>query len=181
MNELSLHILDLAQNAVSAGAARVDISVRTDGDRLRIVIADDGRGMDAELLERVADPFTTTRPGRKVGLGIPLIKELCETCDGRFEIASREGEGTTLSLEFRRSHIDLPPMGGLVDTMVTLVSGAPEGPEFRLRYANGGEEFAFDTAEIRGALKGAPLNSPEVLGWVREYLAEGIEAAGKLA
>ena len=182
MNELSLYILDLTQNSVSAGATHVDIIIVIDEaeDRIRIILMDDGCGMAPEFLERVVSPFTTTRTTRKVGLGIPMIKELCEACEGSFEIESKVGQGTTLRLEFRKSHIDLPPMGNLADTMVTLVNGAPEKPEFRLSYTNGGEEFVFDTTEIRQVLEGVPLDTPDVLEWMRQYLLEGIEAAGKL-
>lgn len=182
MNELSLYILDLTQNSVSAGAAHVTITIEIDSSRdvIIIVIADDGKGMDEEFLKRVTSPFTTTRTTRKVGLGIPMIKELCEACEGAFSIESTPGVGTRLHLSFRKSHIDLPPMGNLADTIAMLVSGSPVRPEFVLSYRNGGEEFVFDTSEIRAALGDVPLDTPEVVEWMRQYLLEGIEAAGKL-
>lgn len=182
MNELSLYILDLVQNSVSAGASHVEISVviSDDSDSVVISITDDGCGMSEEFLAKVVSPFTTTRKTRKVGLGIPMIKELCELCEGEFGIESRVGEGTRLSLRFKKSNIDLPPMGSLADTVVALVNGSPVTPEFRLVYANNGEEFEFDTAQIREALAGVPLDTPDVLGWIHDFVMEGIEAAGRL-
>ena len=182
MEELSLNILDIAQNSVRANATRVDITVAElpAEDRLVITINDNGCGMTPEFLKRAVSPFTTTRTTRKVGLGIPMIKELCELCQGSFEIESQVGVGTALHLSFRLSNIDLPPMGNLVETMLTLVNGAPEKPEFLLEYAVDGDSFEFDTRQIRQALGGVPLDTPEVLIWMRDYLQEGIEAAGKL-
>ena len=180
MKELSLHILDIAQNSISAGARALDLTLAEENGWLTITVADDGRGMSPEFLATVTDPFTTTRTTRKVGLGIPMIKELCELCQGSFEIESQVGVGTALHLSFRLSNIDLPPMGNLVETMLTLVNGAPEKPEFLLEYAVDGDSFEFDTRQIRQALGGVPLDTPEVLIWMRDYLQEGIEAAGKL-
>lgn len=182
MNELSLYILDLVQNSVSAGASLVQIRICVSHgeDRITVVIQDDGCGMTPEFLERAVSPFTTTRTTRRVGLGIPMIKELCELCQGSFGIESQVGVGTTLRLVFRLSNIDLPPMGDLAQTMLTLVNGAPEKPEFWLDYAVDGDSFEFDTRQIRQVLDGVPLDTPQVLAWMRDYLQEGIEAAGKL-
>jgi anti-sigma regulatory factor (Ser/Thr protein kinase) len=178
MNELSLYILDLVQNAVAAAARRVAIKVeRPDpGDTIKISIEDDGRGMDEALLQRVMSPFATTRTTRKVGLGIPMAQSLCAACGGEFEIRSAPGAGTTLEMSMRASHIDRPPMGDLSETMAALVAGSPEAPEFTLRYARGEDAFTFDTAEIREALGGVPLNRPEVLAWIGEYIKESITA-----
>jgi len=122
MNELSLYILDLTQNSISAGATRIELSIVIDeeNDKIIIVLKDDGCGMDEEFLARVVSPFTTTRTTRKVGLGIPMIKEQCESCDGEFSIESEVGVGTTLNMSFRKSHIDLPPMGNLAAAALSL-------------------------------------------------------------
>lgn len=182
MNELSLYILDLTQNSITAGASCVELTivVSDEEDSIVIILKDDGCGMDAEFLARVTSPFTTTRKTRRVGLGIPMIKEQCESCDGEFNIESEVGVGTTMRMSFRKSHIDLPPMGDLADTMVTLVNGSPEKPDFVLRYVNGGEEFVFDTRQIRQILEGVALSTPDVLAWISQYVTEGIEEAGKL-
>ncbi len=178
MKELSLYILDLVQNSVAAMARRVTIAldIQDTADLLAISIEDDGRGMDEALLARVTSPFTTTRTTRRVGLGLPMARQLCEACGGSFQITSAPGAGTKLRMTARLSHIDLPPMGDLPGTMVALCTGCPETPEFTLRYARGERACAFDTAEVREALGGVPLNQPEVLSWIGEYIRESIMA-----
>ena len=182
MNELSLYILDLVQNSVSAGAEHVEIliTISDADDSIEIILVDDGCGMSEEFVKNVVSPFTTTRTTRKVGLGIPMIKELCELCEGSFGIESKLGEGTRRTLKFRKSNIDMPPMGSLADTMVALVNGSPVKPEFRLVYDYNGEQFEFDTEQIRALLEGVPLDTPDVLAWIRGFVIEGIEEAGKL-
>ena len=179
MNELSLYILDLAQNSVAAKATRIRISIEIDLDKdlIRVFIEDNGCGMDEAFLKRVVSPFSTTRKTRKVGLGIPMIKQLCEMCEGEFGIESTVGVGTKLSLAFTRSHVDLPPMGAIEDTMVSLINGSPEDIEFEVSYRYGAGLFEFSTQEVRQVLSGVPLNTPDVLIWIRGYLEEGIAEA----
>ena len=174
MFELSLHILDLVQNSVSASAALVTVVVSFLRDVLTIVIEDDGRGMDEALLSRVTSPFATTRTTRKVGLGIPMFKQLAEMCNGSFRIDSKPGEGTRLEATFQASHMDLPPVGDLPGTFASLINGAPSFPEFVLRYERDDKSFLFDTREIRQALGGLPLDGMEILAWIHECIAEGI-------
>jgi anti-sigma regulatory factor (Ser/Thr protein kinase) len=176
MFELALHILDLVQNSVAAGATLVTITVHLDtgSDTLTIVISDDGCGMDEELLRRVESPFATTRTTRKVGLGIPMFKQCAQMCGGTFQIQSTRGVGTVLTATFQASHVDLPPLGDLTGTMLSLVVGSPEKPDFVLRYSADGRLFEFDTRPIREALGGMPLSGSEILSWITEYLAEGI-------
>ena len=176
MPELALHILDLVQNSVSAGATRIVVTVWYDTarDTLLISIEDDGKGMPPELLKRVESPFTTTRTTRKVGLGIPLFKQLAEMCGGKLSIDSTVGKGTKTQAVFTASHMDLPPMGDLKGTLETLIIANPERPEFCLVYRVDEEEFIFDTAVIREAVGGLPLNEPEIIAWIGQYIAEGI-------
>ena len=176
MNELSLYILDLAQNSVAAKATRIRISIEIDieKDIIRVCIEDNGCGMDQALLERVVSPFTTTRKTRKVGLGIPMIKQLCEMCEGEFGIRSKVGEGTLLTLTFKRSHVDLPPMGAIEESILSLINGTPEGIEFEFSYRYGENTFEFSTLEVRQVLQDVPLNTPDVLLWIKSYLLEGI-------
>lgn len=177
MPELALHILDLVQNSVSAGATLVVVTIawNTAEDTLTIVIEDDGKGMAPELLQRVTSPFTTTRTTRKVGLGIPLFKQLAEMCEGGLTLDSTVGKGTTLTARFRASHVDLPPLGDLKGTIETLVIACPEKPEFRFVYRVDEEEFVFDTATVREAVGGLPLGEPEIVAWIGQFVAEGIE------
>lgn len=177
MFELSLHILDLVQNSITAGATLVviEIVIDTEKDTMSITIRDNGKGMNPELLNRVTSPFATTRTTRKVGLGVPMFKQCAEMCGGSFQISSTEGVGTELIARFRKSHFDLPPLGDLPGTMQSLIIGAPDMPEFRLHYRVDDRTFDFDTVEIRQALAGVPLNAPDVIVWIGEALKEGIQ------
>ena len=123
MKELSLNLLDIVENSTRAGASLVTIRVieEPEADRLTLYIEDDGSGMSPELLEAVQDPFTTTRTTRKVGLGIPFLKEGAEMTGGSLDLWSREGEGTRVTATYGYSHIDRPPLGDLAETVVTLV------------------------------------------------------------
>jgi len=173
MKELSLHILDLVQNSLRAEAKCIRISV-TDSvsqDLLEITIEDDGYGMDAALLAKVTEPFTTTRTTRQMGMGIPLFQMVAEQTGGRLTIESTPGQGTTLRCAFVRSHIDLLPLGDMVETLITLVQGAPE-VDFLYCYKTDTQELLFDTREIREILEDVPLNEPDVLHWIRGHLQE---------
>ena len=176
MPELALHILDLVQNSVSAKATLIVVTIfrSTEADELIIVIQNNGCGMSEEFLKRVGSPFTTTRTTRKVGLGIPMFKQLAEMCEGGFTIESAPGQGTRLEARFRATHVDLPPMGDLKGTMQTLLIANPETPDFRLEYRVDDRQFVFDTREIRQPLGFLPLNEPEILSWIDQYLSEGI-------
>lgn len=175
MKELSLHLLDIAENSIAAGAKLVEITVEVDHARdwMRCEVKDDGRGMDAELLARVTDPFTTTRKTRSVGLGIPFFKEGAEGCGGAFELESTPGKGTRIAASYRISHIDRPPLGDMADTIYGLACSS-EGVDFLYTYRVDGRTFAFDTREIRQALgDDIPLSMPQVALWIRESLIEG--------
>ena len=179
MFELSLNILDLVQNSITAGATLVTIEITIDHERdcLVITIADDGCGMDEALLMRVTSPFATTRTTRKVGLGIPMFKQCAEMCSGSFIIESEKGIGTKLTATFVASHVDLPPMGDIPGTMQALVLGAPDTPDFVLRYTVDGNEFAFDTREVREALGGLSLAEPDILAWIKDAIEGGMAEA----
>lgn len=173
MNELALHILDIAQNSISAGANRVVISVLTDpmADSSCISVEDNGRGMDAQLLQRVTSPFATTRTTRKVGLGIPLLKMTAEMTGGRFEIESEPGKGTRLAAHYVPSSVDMLPLGDMGATMMLLVQQRPD-IHFIYRRQLGPQGFTLDTAEVSAALEGLPLDTPEVLDFIQGYVCE---------
>ncbi|MBE5794117.1 MAG: sensor histidine kinase, partial [Clostridiales bacterium] len=131
MRDLSMHVLDIAQNSIKAGATLVTISFDKDeNNMLTFTVKDDGCGMSEEFLKKVTDPFTTTRTTRKVGLGIPMLKQSAEMSDGAFSIQSTVNVGTTISATFHLGHIDCIPMGEICDTLLTLVTLNPEKPEF---------------------------------------------------
>lgn len=176
MRDLALHLLDLAQNSLAAGATHLWLTVVVDveTDRLSLAIRDDGRGIPRARLDRVTDPFVTTRTTRHVGLGLPLIKAAAERCGGWLTISSVEGEGTTVGAEFRLRHVDRAPLGNLAETVIGLVACNPE-LELILRAEWNHNVFAFTTAACREILgPESSLADPAVLGYLREYLADGL-------
>ncbi len=130
--------------------------------------------MDAETIEKVTNPFYTTRTTRKVGLGIPLLKEAAEACRGSLDIRSEPGKGTLLTVSFQRSHIDRMPLGDLSGTFLTLLIGEPE-ISWIFEYRVDGEVFQFESAPIIQELNGIPLTDPTVLTFLRELLETGIK------
>ncbi len=179
MREIALHLLDLAENSVSAGARSVEIEVCEDlrADRLSASIADDGRGMDAETVKKVTDPFYTSRTTRKVGLGIPLLKGAAEECNGGLSITSTPGIGTRLDVHFQHSHIDRMPLGNLASTFLTLTVAHPD-THWIFRYTARGttneETFEFDDKPVKETLDGLPLTHPQVLTYLRQSLEDGL-------
>lgn len=176
MRELSLNVLDIAQNSISAGAALIEISVEeeTAGQRLTIVIADNGKGMNGEQVKRVLDPFYTTRTTRKVGMGIPLFRMAALQCGGSFDITSEPGRGTRVTAVFDTGSIDFTPLGDMAGTLVALIS-MNEDRRFLYRHACDGKSFTLDTEEIKGILDGVPLSEPGIQVWMREYITEQTE------
>lgn len=174
MEELSLHLLDLIQNSVKAGASLIEIIITEKADLLTIELNDNGCGMSEEFLQRVESPFTTTRTTRKVGLGIPLFKQAALMAGGDFGIISRQGEGTRIKASFEINNIDRAPMGDLAGTILGQVLSTPVTPDYRLLYAVEDASFEFDTREIRRQLEGVPLDAPDVIAWMKDYLEEGI-------
>jgi len=175
LRELALHILDIAENSISAGADRVKISIneRYSDDLLKISMEDNGKGMDQETLARITDPFVTSRDTRKVGLGIPFLKAAAEACEGNFVIQSNLGVGTTVHAMFKRSHIDRMPLGDIASTLQTLVIGTPE-VNWVFKYHTDEDSFVFDDQPIKDTLKGVPLSEPSVMKFIREMIEEGI-------
>jgi len=170
-----MHLLDLVQNAYSAGSTSVGVSVLCDeaGDRLSMVVEDDGRGMDEETLQAVERGFFSSKCSSCVGLGIPLLRQTAEQCDGRFEIRSHSGEGTRVTAEFRRSHVDLPPFGDLASTFFDVLMGA-EDRRVQITYRCGEREMEIDTAALTDYLGDLPLQHPEVVRFLKAYIEERV-------
>lgn len=173
LREISLHILDLAENSLSAGASLITIEVTEDTrqDRLEVRVADNGRGMDPEMTARVTDPFVTSRTTRRVGLGLPFLKQAAEMCNGQFEIESTVGVGTTVTAIFQNSHVDRMPMGDLSGTLLTLVIGYPQA-DFVFRHTVNGQVFEFDTRPIKAELEGVSLSEPSVIAYLKQELRD---------
>ena len=173
MRELSLNILDIAQNSISAGASLTEIVVNenTKEKTLLIGIYDNGCGMTEEQVKSVIDPFFTTRTTRKVGMGIPLFKMSCEQTGGKFTIESEKGVGTKINALYKTDSIDFTPLGDIASTIVTIVSMNAD-KEFLYRRVLDDREFIFSTVEIKKILDGVPLSEPSVMNWIEEYLNE---------
>ena len=174
VRDLSLHLLDIITNSVTAGATRISVGIciSPDEDELMIRIDDNGKGMDPAFLKTVTDPFSTTRTTRKVGLGIPLFKEACELTGGTFEIASEPGVGTSVTAKFVLSSIDRIPLGDIGETISGLIGSYPDR-DFVLLFSNRqGDKSVFDTYDIRQRLQGVPLSDPDVYLFIRDYLKE---------
>ena len=174
MKELSLNILDIAENSVKARATLTEISVIEVDNRLIITIKDDGCGMDEETVRMVIDPFYTTRKTRSVGLGIPLLKLACEQTGGSLSISSSKGEedhGTTISAVFFKDHIDFTPLGDVISSITTLIQGHPD-TDFLFRHNIEDSEVRLDTRELRDVLEDVPLDTYEVILWIRDNLKE---------
>ncbi len=177
MKELSLHLLDIAQNSFTAQATKVAITLREseEEDVIEITVVDNGCGMSQEFLQQVTDPFTTTRTTRKVGLGLPLFKLAAEMSEGSFSIASEVGQGTEVSTTFKRSHLDCPPLGDLAGTIITLLQGNPDIDLLYTHITDKGE-FILDTNQIRLIMEDVAINDPMVLEWIKQFLEENIAA-----
>ena len=173
MQELSLNVLDVAENSVRADASLIGITVEEDtaADRLTIVIEDNGKGMTREQIDSVIDPFYTTRTTRKVGLGVPFFRMAAQLSGGDLTIQSRVGEGTVVTATFGLTSIDRMPLGDMNGTITTLVQCNPHIDWVYTRRKDG-REMVMDTRQFREILGDVPLDSPEVLEFLRGYLAE---------
>ncbi|HHY83558.1 MAG TPA: ATP-binding protein [Clostridiales bacterium] len=176
MEDISLHLLDLVQNSIAAGASLVKIFIRESPKegRLWVSVRDNGRGMDENEAAKAADPFYTTRITRKVGLGIPLFKASAEATDGSFEIRSKKGEGTEIAAMFHTSHIDCLPLGKIEDSIAALIF---MNPEMDIEYIHEccSNRFKLDTREIKKVLGDVSISLPEVVDWIKEYVRNGLD------
>ena len=176
MRELSLNILDIAQNSISAGASLTEILVEenTAEKTLLIGIYDNGKGMSEEQVKNVQDPFFTTRTTRKVGMGIPLFKLASEQTGGSFKITSELGVGTRVDALFKTDSIDFTPLGDIEATVSTIVS-MNEDKDFVYTRSVDEKEFVFKSADIKKILDGVPLSEPSVINWIEDYIRENTE------
>lgn len=185
MKELSLNILDIAQNSIVANASLIKIAIDETDDMLKIKVCDNGCGMSPELLQNVTSPFSTTRTTRKVGMGIPLFKMACEQTGGTFSIRSRYSDtfpkfcGTLTSGTFYKNHIDFTPLGDIIGTLITLIQSLGD-KNLIFTHTFNFESIKLDTREMRELLgEDIPLNLTDVLTWTREFLNEKYNATKK--
>ena len=148
MEDLSLHILDVAENSIAAEAKRIEIRIEEDQDRdlLTVEIKDDGKGMDEQMQRKALDPFFTTRTTRRVGLGLPLLAQASRESGGACEVNSKPDQGTTVRAVFQYSHPDRKPVGNIQETIQTLLIGHPE-INLLFEHTKDGTTYHFDTRE----------------------------------
>ena len=163
-------IADTAQNSIEAGASKIEVTLIEDGTTIFVRIKDNGKGMDTATQERAFDPFYT-EPGkhdkRRVGLGLPILKQLCESTDGSVALSSVSGEGTVLEYSFAAKHIDLPPMGDLVE-MVLMLFNYPGDFNLVFTHKKGETDYSISRHELADAVGG--FETPEGLSLAREFL-----------
>lgn len=180
MQELSLNVLDLAQNSIRAGASQISVAAAEHPTEhlLTITVSDNGCGMTKKEARQAEDPFFTTRTTRKIGLGIPFFKEAAELTGGSFSLRSASGKGTTVTASFHTDHIDCRPLGDMDATILSLVA---MNPTLDLVYTRSIDSNAFvlDTRELKKILGDVPLNEPDILRWIRSTLEEGTAALRK--
>ena len=176
MRELSLNILDIAQNSIAAGASLTEIVVKEDTSKKELLIGiyDNGKGMTEAQVRNVQDPFFTTRTTRKVGMGIPLFKMAAEQTGGSFNITSQVDVGTRVEALFKTDSIDFTPLGDMASTISTIVC-MNEDKDFIYIRSVDDAEFKFSSADIKTILDGVPLSEPAVMNWVEGYIAENTE------
>lgn len=181
MKDLSLHILDIAENSLRAGATLIKITVgeHIASNWLTLEISDNGKGMSEEMRRTVTNPFVTTRTLRKVGLGLPLLAQRCELCEGDLQIISEEGKGTTVKAKMRYGHIDRVPLGDMGSTLMALIMTHPTTHYiYTYDYEQWDEEegaqniksFIMDTEEIKQILGDVAIENTQVLLWLKEYV-----------
>ena len=146
MQDLSLHILDVVENGIRAGGSRIVIEIVEDQslDKLTVYIEDNGKGMDQDTMKKALDPFFTTKGGKRVGLGLPLLAQSAQEAGGKLKLESQEGHGTKVTAEFQLSHPDIKPLGNMMETIMTLLAGNPT-TQFIFNYVKGDEHYHFDS------------------------------------
>ncbi len=177
MKDISFHILDIVQNSLHAGADKIVIEMieNTNEGTLKLAITDNGSGMDKQMVDQVTDPFFTSSTTKKVGLGLPLLKQNAEQTGGKFNVSSEVNRGTVVTAVFNTRNIDMIPEGDLAATMRTLVASDPL-KDFTFRQGKDGEEFELDTAEIRAELGDVDLSRREVLEFITEFIRSNVNA-----
>jgi len=175
VEDICFHVIDLVQNSVAANASviRLSLAESNDRDALTLEVADNGRGMDKQTLEKVQDPFFTTKNFKKVGLGIPLLKATAQSCRGDFNITSKVGRGTHVTAQLQRSHLDCPPLGNLEETLLSLLVSLDQ-VDLQFFYRNDRGEFHISSGAIRAQSGGTHLSHPDVYRFLRDYIHEGL-------
>jgi hypothetical protein len=175
MLTLSDHILDITENSIRAGAKLIEISIDEDSenDLLTIQIKDDGHGMNPDAVQKVVDPFYTTKTVRRVGLGLPLLKDAAERSGGTFQLKSQENYGTTVKATFGLRHLDRQPLGAIINIIIILIISNSD-IDFFYKHRHNDRRFEMDTREIRKEIDDIPVNHPEIIKYIRGMMEEGL-------
>lgn len=163
-------VADVSANSIEAGAGLVQVSVIERNGIIELKVVDNGKGMDAATVARAFDPFYT-EPGkhdkRKIGMGLPFVKQTCDACGGTVKLESEKGVGTTLVCTFQADNIDLPPMGDLVSTVMSLFNFDGDF-ELVFTHAKGAAEYSISRGELKDAVGG--FDTIDGLSLAREFL-----------
>jgi anti-sigma regulatory factor (Ser/Thr protein kinase) len=173
VKELSLHILDIVQNSIKAGASLIELYIVENSAEniFSIKVKDNGCGMNEETVKNVVNPFFTTRTTRKVGLGLPLLQEAALRCNGTFDIQSEKGVGTSVFCTFDRDSIDRAPLGDISSTIMTIVNSL-ENCELIYIHVLDDKDYEFSTMKVKEILEEINLKSYDILLWIKEYIEE---------
>lgn len=177
MREISLHIMDIVENSIGANGKNIylEIDENKKNNRLKVIINDDGSGIDEETLLKVKDPFITSRKERRVGLGISLFEATCIMCNGKLEIKSEKGKGTEVIATLEYDNIDRVPIGKIEETIVAILMNN----NLDLIYAHRVDErkFVLNSKEIKKILK-EDIFEVHILNWTKEYIKENLNNIG---
>ncbi len=176
MRELALHILDLIENAIRAGAARIEVCVdeQPGQDLLAISVEDDGPGLPVPAQEAL-DPFFTTKEGKKTGLGLALFRFRVEQAGGEVRLERSPLGGLAVRASMRLGHVDRSPLGDLASTLASVVCTNP-GVELRSRLRVGRRELSVSSTEVARALPFGTRGDIAVARQVRQKITEGLAA-----
>ncbi|MFY9116632.1 MAG: ATP-binding protein [Bacteroidales bacterium] len=171
MNDLALHLLDIVQNSLSAGASLISIRLEehVTENLLKMIVEDNGRGMTQEQVQKLSDPFFTSRTTRRVGLGVPLLRQAAEQAGGSLEVESESGKGTRLSVVFQYDHLDRPPLGDIPNAVVLMISANPQ-VDFEYTYSYNGKTYEIDTFQLKEVLGDTPLSDLHIMGMIEEMI-----------
>lgn len=176
MQDLSLHLLDIVENSIRANASLIKININEAVTENKFImrIEDNGKGMDKAFLQKVTDPFMTTRTTRKIGLGLSLLKQNCELSGGTLEITSKLGKGTSVTAMMVYDNIDRLPLGDMASSLSVLIQA---NPQIDLIYTHQYEQkvFTLNTIELKETLEGVPINELEIIQWIKEYITENLQ------
>lgn len=176
VEDLAFHLADLVENALRAGANFVEVELAREGDALWIRVEDDGVGMDEKQVRRAGDPFFTTKPGRKIGLGLAFLRQTAEELGGQFQVRSAPGQGTRVEARIPWDHPDRPPLGDLPGTLLPILATSPI--EFRLIFRDHSNAWVLDTREVKKALGSVSLMDPQVFSFLEKEMREALAAFG---